>query len=1759
MSSPVTGEIVLPPQYQLQSVLKESATTCVYRVFDLADQREETLKLLRHEFFEPRDVLQFKKEFAALAALDHPGIVRVYDFGLLDSRYPYFTMEYFAGRKLTEFFDGQNWDALYEVLVQIASALHHIHDAGIIHLDLKPSNILVNEGGRVKIMDFGMVAEKSEVLDRRIRGTLHYMAPEVLRQDRVDSRADLYALGMTLYETVTGALPTYGLPALEIIRFHLSGELRKPSRINPSIPDRLERLILRLLEKDARHRYPTAAALLHDAAMLAGNRVDTTRLAPHRAELLAAPLIGRTEEAAAISQAIDEARRGHGGGLIVEGREGTGKSRLVRETTLRAQIDGARVFVGRCPVNRKSVYAPFVEIFQQMLAAISPDVDPAGEIRRLLRPGAETGSEARTGKAQKFRLFNRIVQSIQDIHGFLSAVGAGGLPLILIVEDLQWADPASIELLSFLVGESRGSSLLVIGTLTTLEPDAVPEGDAASLASWEQRAKEGSIPILRLDAFTEAEVREYLESLLGMSPVPHDFVRWILWESGGSPLDIRRVIEHLIEHGHLQSRADGWVADMDGIHGLRIPGGAAALWNERLENLAGEDLALLQAASVLGQEVDLALLAKVVGLSAEESYASLNRLAGAGLLEESVDGRTFYFPQMSLRELIYSSADDASRTEAHRRAAEALETLLEQGVTEVVGQAAYHYARGNDEGKGIAYSIRAGDLAGMALAHEQAAEFYRIALELMDLSGEETRRAEIREKLGDACYRSNNLRGAMQVYQFLLKSLQTRSSEDDAVYASAGVMKKIGKVLSKRSETEAALSYFQNALRIYERLGTAADKAEMYSRIAWMQKQKGDLAEAERAARHALSIAEQAGLTRQLGYVKNTLGLIAATRGEWQEARGCFSEAIAVADASDSDHLRKVARANLAGVMFRLGDWDLALELYRGNLEQSESEGDLWDLVSAYNSVGQIEMSRGNFHLAADLFERSVRYAEKLGAPESEGFAQANLGRALEMLGRWPEAREHYRKSIEIDGFDEGKPNRVAVYVPLARLLGKLGDFAKALGYAQRACDTAERCRHDPLLAEGRFVLAQIERERENHPDAFRHAEEAMSIFERLGDVHATARVHAFLADLLFRTQSLNEATLHAETAIEIASGLKDRHTVARAEWVAGKILFTTGNREEAEQKFELARGVFDELDTPFESGRALFELGLLKDEPEEATQTIREAIRIFERLEASADLERARGALFRIRPAGRVAEGSVIGLYEVVKVINSTLHLEEVLNRVLDIALRRLRAERGMLILNDPITSEPRTRVVRNIHDGVEEGSRRSPQAITREVIQSGRSIISADARADDRFIDSDSVISDNIISTLCVPLVIRDQIAGAIYVDHRQTRHLFSQRDLNFLEAFADQAAIAIENARLYEELENAKVRLSLENESLRREVLVEKHLDSVVGHSEVVARIQFTIRKAAASISTVLLRGESGTGKGLVARIIHNAGPRRNGPFIKFNCAALPETLAESELFGHEKGAFTGADRRKLGRFELSNGGTIFLDEIGRISLAMQAKLLRVVEEKEFERVGGTQTLKTDVKIIAAANNDLERAIEEGTFREDLFYRLNIIPLVLPPLRDRKEDIPLLAEHFIRKICRDLGIEPKRLEPGVIDFFMQHRWPGNIRELEATLHRAIVMSSGDLLRISDFYGLLGEVRQPKEDAPVTTMPDEVLSPFVKRLPINDGAYEDIMARVDRQLIRQALSESGGKIREAARRLGLARNTLKAKLQKYDISASE
>jgi len=331
---------------------------------------------------------------------------------------------------------------------------------------------------------------------------------------------------------------------------------------------------------------------------------------------------------------------------------------------------------------------------------------------------------------------------------------------------------------------------------------------------------------------------------------------------------------------------------------------------------------------------------------------------------------------------------------------------------------------------------------------------------------------------------------------------------------------------------------------------------------------------------------------------------------------------------------------------------------------------------------------------------------------------------------------------------------------------------------------------------------------------------------------------------------------------------------------------------------------------------------------------------------------------------------------------------------------------------------------------------------------------------------------------------------------------------------------------------------IRLQAENRQLKRQLESGFRSPDIIGSSPAMIRLMETVAQVAVSEATVMVTGESGTGKELVAAAIHHNSPRKTGPFIKVNCAAITETLLESELFGHEKGAFTGADRRKEGRFVQADGGSLFLDEVGEMPVAMQVKLLRVLQERELTRVGGEQTVPVDVRLIVATNQDLAKMVKAGTFREDLYYRLNVVELKTPPLRERREDIPLLAAFFLTRLAEKNRKSVERFSPRAMDRLIRHPWPGNVRELMNTIERAVVLARSSCLTESDFSSLAVRLQDIDADPPSSTFPADIS-----------------LERIQREAIVKTLASAGGNKSEAARRLGITRKTLREKLKKYDL----
>lgn len=492
--------------------------------------------------------------------------------------------------------------------------------------------------------------------------------------------------------------------------------------------------------------------------------------------------------------------------------------------------------------------------------------------------------------------------------------------------------------------------------------------------------------------------------------------------------------------------------------------------------------------------------------------------------------------------------------------------------------------------------------------------------------------------------------------------------------------------------------------------------------------------------------------------------------------------------------------------------------------------------------------------------------------------------------------------------------------------------------------------------------------------------------------------------------------------------------------------------------------------------------------------------------------------------------------LLEIARSLTAVSDYEEVLATILDTAIRQLKAEMGILVLQNP-EGELEAAVARNFEEkNLSESEVQMSRGVLRRVTTSGESACVTDAMHDQRFSGSESVQDLALRSILCVPLRVRGAVAGALYLENRSVAGIFGEPEKLFLEAIAALAAIGLDNARLYEELNRRGEALSEENARLRIALREPQHFEGFIGKSPAMQRVFHLIRRVADSRANVLVRGESGTGKELVARTVHDLSPRHSGPFIQVNCAAIPETLLESEFFGIARGTATGVDAR-MGRFEQADGGTLFLDEIGDMGMSLQAKILRVVQERVFERVGGRESIKVDVRLVAATNRNLEAAVADGSFRQDLFFRLNVVPLVLPPLRERMSDVPALAELFLERFARENNRGCRGYTRAAMERLMSWHWPGNIRELENVVAQAVILSEGGRIETHD---LPAEIREPRGG-------------------METGGRESLdaaTAAAERKVIAAVLEEHGWNRVESAAALGVSRVTLYKKMKRYGIA---
>ncbi len=497
---------------------------------------------------------------------------------------------------------------------------------------------------------------------------------------------------------------------------------------------------------------------------------------------------------------------------------------------------------------------------------------------------------------------------------------------------------------------------------------------------------------------------------------------------------------------------------------------------------------------------------------------------------------------------------------------------------------------------------------------------------------------------------------------------------------------------------------------------------------------------------------------------------------------------------------------------------------------------------------------------------------------------------------------------------------------------------------------------------------------------------------------------------------------------------------------------------------------------------------------------------------------------LLKETPGNSRVARNLSALLKISNLVHAIQGLNELQQQILTSIFEVVPAERGAILLNDdgghlvsvfarhrlPATTQPL----------------RVSRTVIRQVMEQSLAVLAVDV-ATSGLSSAESLVSSNVRSLLCVPLILFRKIIGAIYLDSTSFSGRFDEDDLQLVAGIAAIAAIALENARRQQHLEQENLRLA-------SEINLEHNM---VGESAQMKAVYQFLSRVAPKDATVLIEGESGTGKELAARSIHRNSPRSAKAFVAINCAAIPEGLLESELFGHEKGAFTDATTQKKGRLEIANGGVVFLDEIGELAPALQVKLLRVLQEREFERVGGTRPIAIDVRVVAATNKNLDEAVKSGLFRLDPYYRLNVLSVVMPALRERRDDIPVLAEYFLARYCQKWNMKKKTISPAAMAYLAGYDWPGNVRELENAIERALVLSTADSILPEDLPESLLE----------KDVPDSV-----------NAKYHVAIKELKKQLILNALEESKGNYTDAARILGVHANYLHRLIRNLDLKGT-
>ncbi len=1784
----------------------------------------------------PADLEGLRREFALLNELSIPGLPKAREL-VRDGARLWLAMDDLGGAPLASLLGAGplGLDAFFDVALQLTAIVGELHARDVIHKNLNPRTILV-DSARVWLADLtraarGSADAKAGAPPGVLGGDLAYVSPEQSgRMNRTaDHRSDLYSLGVIFYEILTGAPPFRSADPLELIHAHIAKSPVPAAEQHPGVPEVVSRLVMKLLEKAVDVRYQSARGLQADLEACAREWRERRSIAPfplgaHDVSdrfLIPQRLYGRDREVEDLKRAFERTCAGGAALMLVAGYSGIGKTSLIQELYRPIVRQRGHFISGKFDqVVRHIPYGALIEalrgLVQQLLTEsetrlarwrerLSAALGENGAVLSSVIPELEliVGPQPPVPVLPAAETQNRFRLVFQ---GFVGTLADEQHPLVLFLDDLQWADAASLAVLQPLLTSAEVRSLLIIGAYRDNEVDAshLLTRTVQTLEASGARLDRIVLPPLPL-----SDVKRLVaDCLRGDDAETSAFAELVTAKTEGNPFFVIQFLKSAWDEGLLRFDPERrrWRFRLEEIAQAPMTQNVIDLMSHKIQRLSPQTQRVLTLAACVGSRFDLETLATVSEQSPEGAFAGLRQALDEGLVLASAsyalaspqgdaEEHVYEFLHDRVQQAAYARLPEESRQRMHLTVGRLLlerwdRARAEERVFDVVGHLNLGLGLIEDAGERLSVASLnaiAGRRAKSSTAYQAALRYFKTGLELLpetrwsthyDLSVDLSREtaeceylcgqfAEAEHRFAELLVRSRTALEKARVHNLRLVQYENLSRYAEATRIGSDGLALLGVEFpaaeaSQRDALDAELAEIERLLS-GRSIGSLVDlpvlenpEKRLVMRLltdVWAPAYisgNATLVALVSARLVSLSIRHGNSEDSAYGYVTHAI-TVGPLRGDYRSAYEWGALALAVNERfGDQKRRAKIHQQFNAHVTL----WRRPLATCIPHAQEACRSG-LQTGDFTYAGYGAFTESWPAFLTSRDL-ERFVRdfsptlavlrRIHTMGLHDAHG-VMLNWARALQ--GRTEAPLSLSDKNLREDAYSaahHANPFFMTVFhVAKLHLAILFEDTAAALLAERRARELGPWGKGTiwPVLLDfwGGLALASSHAEgaATPPPDRARLASARDNLGVLADNCPENYRCFALILDA--ELKRLDGRSLEAielfDDAIRYARQTDNVQQEALAQELAGRLWLRRGNERVAADYLAEAR-------RSYAAWGAAAKVGQL----EQLYPWLRKAVRQED------------APSFDVASVTKAAHA-----------LASEIVLEELLRRLMQIALENAGAERGFLL------QEQAGRLVIEAQASVgsedvsllgsaplEQGAPLS-RAVAQYVRKTLTSVVIGDATSDERFASDPYVVSARPRSILCVPLVHQGRLGGILYLENNLARDAFTESRIEVLDVLAGQAAISLENARLYlektreierrrraevdlrkalEEVESLKNRLLAENVYLQEEISREHNFAEMVGNSPVLLEVLRRVERVAPTDSIVLIDGETGTGKELIARAIHNRSARKDRPLVKVNCGAIAAGLVESELFGHVKGAFTGALEKRVGRFELAHGGTIFLDEIGELPLETQVKLLRVLQEQEFEPVGSSRTVKVDVRVIAATNRDLAEAMRGGRFRSDLFFRLNVFPLTVPPLRERRSDIPSLVAYYVSRFARRFGKAVEGVTQDTMALLVSYDWPGNVRELQNVIERAVVLAAGPVLALD------------RDLLPAAAK--SISHPAAADRSTESLPAEDALEEVERRHILRVLESTRGVIegpKGAARILSLHPNTLRSRMKKLGV----